>query len=75
MKTLEVTISDNEYKLYGIKKDKLKFSDFLDLVNRRRFRQKLKKSVELAEQCGLSEMTMEEIDEEIKAVRNAKSRH
>ena len=37
-------------------------------------RQKLLKSVELAEKYGLSKMTMEEIDAEIKEVReNAKS--
>ncbi len=76
MKTLNVSISDDEYKLYGLKKDQLSFAEILDVVNRQQFREHLKKSVELAKECGLSEMTMEEIDEEIKAVRvNAKTRH
>ncbi len=38
-------------------------------------RQNLDKCIELAEKHGLSTMTMEEINEEVKAVRNAKSRN
>jgi hypothetical protein len=36
-------------------------------------RQNLNKCLELAEKHGLSSMTMEEINEEVKAVRNAKN--
>ena len=76
MKTLSVTISDNEYKLYGIKTDWLSFAQIVDLVNKQQFKEHLKKSVELAEECGLSKMTMGEIDEEVKAVRaHAKNRN
>ncbi len=35
----------------------------------------LNKSVHLAEKYGLSSMSMDEITEEVKAVRNAKNRH
>jgi len=75
MRTLNVSISDSEYSMYGIKTNRLTFSDIVNLVNRQQFRAHLKKSVELAKECGLSEMTMEEIDAEVKAVReNAKNR-
>jgi len=75
MKTLNITISDLEYKQFGIKKDKLSFSEFVDIVNKEVTKQALNKSVQLAEKYKLSKMTMEEISEEVKAVRNAKSNH
>ncbi|WP_373512281.1 hypothetical protein [Persicitalea sp.] len=76
MKTLKVSISDIEYNKFGIKKDELSFTDFIDMVSRELTRQNLEKCVELAEKHGLSKMTMDEITEEVKAVRrDAKSRH
>ena len=76
MRTLNVSISDSEYKLYGIQKEEIAFADFLDIVNRKMARETLKESVRLAEECGLSEMTMDEITEEVKAARrDAKNRH
>ena len=75
MKTLNVTISDNDYKMYGIKNDQLSFADMVKIVTRVLTKQRLDKSIELAKQYGLSEMTMDEITEEVKAVRNAKAGH
>lgn len=76
MKTLQIAISELEYQKFGIKNDTLTFSDFLDLVSKELMRQNLSKSIELAEKYGLGAMTMEEITEEVKAVRqNAKNRH
>lgn len=75
MRTLNVSISDKEYKSLGIKNDQLKFSEVVNLVNKQQFRKHLKQSVELAEECGLSTMTMDEITKEVNAVRNAKDRH
>jgi hypothetical protein len=74
MRTLNISISELEYNKFGLKEDNLSFSELLDIIKREIMRQKLLKSVQLAEKYGLSKMTMEEIDEEIKAVReNAKS--
>lgn len=74
MRTLNISISELEYNKFGLKEDNLSFSKLLDIISREIMRQKLLKSVELAEKYGLSKMTMEEIDAEIKAVRkNAKS--
>ena len=76
MKTLSISISEAEYQTFGIKGDSLNFSDFLDLVSRELTRQNLDKCVELAEKHGLSAMTMEEITDEVNAVRrDAKRRY
>lgn len=75
MRTLNISISDLEFKKFGIKKDSLTFTEFVDLVSKELMRQNLDKCIELAEKHGLSTMTMEEINEEVKAVRNAKSRN
>jgi hypothetical protein len=76
MKTLSISISDLEYNKFGIKDSKLNFSDFVDIVSKELTRQNLSKSIELAEKYGLSKMTMDEITNEVKAVRkDAKNRN
>jgi predicted CopG family antitoxin len=76
MRTLSIDISDIEYSKFQIKKDRLSFSDFIDIVSREVARQNLDRCLELAEKYGLSAMTMDEITNEVKAVRqNAKSRY
>ena len=45
----------------------------LELISRELMRQNMDETVELAEKYGLSSMTMEEINEEVKAVRRAKN--
>ncbi len=73
MKTLNILISEAEFKKFGLTKDQLYFTDFVELVSRELTRQNLNKCLELAETYGLSKMTMEEISEEVKIVRrNAK---
>lgn len=74
MRTLNVSISDLEYSKFGIKKDNLNFTDFIDLVSKELTRQNLNKCLKLADKYGLSKMTMDEITKEVKAVRsNAKN--
>lgn len=75
MRTLNISISDLELDKFGIKKDQISFSEFVDLVSKELTRQTLKKCIELAEKYGISSMTMAEITKEVKAVRkNAKNR-
>jgi len=75
MKTLNIAISDLEFNKFGLRSDSLSFSDFIDIVSRELSKQRLKESLKLAEKFGLSEMTMDEISKEVKAVRkNAKNR-
>ena len=76
MKTLTISISDIEYSKFGLKSDKLAFSDFIDLVSKELTRQNLDKCLELADKYGLSKLTMDEITEEVRTVRrNAKNRN
>ena len=76
MRTLSISISDLEYNRFGLKADKLSFSEFVDIISKELAKQTLEDCVQLAEKNGLSKMTMEEITEEVKAVRkNAKNHH
>ena len=69
MTTLNISISDLEYNQFGISKDKLSFTEFVDLINKELTKQALNKCVQLAEKYKLSEMTMEEITNEVKSVK------
>jgi hypothetical protein len=75
MRTISVDISDLEYQKFGLQADRLSFSDFVDIVGRELSRQNLAKAVELAERYGLSNMAMDEISEEVNAVRNKNAAH
>ena len=75
MRTLNVSISDIEFNKFGLKEEKLTFTDFIDLVSKELTRQNLNKCLELADKYGISKITMDEITNEVKAVRNnAKNR-
>lgn len=73
MKSVNVQISDYEFEQWGLDKKNLKFSELVEMIEKKITKQTLEKSIELAARYGLSEMTMEEIDEEIKAYRNEKN--
>lgn len=76
MRTLNISISEIEFSKFGIQKDNLNFTEFIELVSRELSRQNLNKCLELAEKYGLSKMTMDEISDEVRAVRkNAKNRN
>jgi hypothetical protein len=76
MKTLNVSISDIEYGKFNIPGDQLNFTDFIDIISKELMRQNLNRSVALAEKYGLSTMTMDDITDEVKAVRkHAQSSH
>jgi hypothetical protein len=76
MRTLNVSISDIEYNKFGLKEEKITFTDFVELVSKELTRQNLGKCLQLADKYGISKMTMDEITDEVKAVRkNAKNRN
>jgi hypothetical protein len=72
MRTISIQMSDVEYSAYGLPKSNFYFSEIVDLVERQVARQALRRSVEMAEENNLSAMTMEEINAEVKAVRQCK---
>lgn len=69
MRTLNIAISDIEYNKFGLPKEQLAFSDFVELISNELSRQNLNKCIELAEKYGLSTLTMDDINKEVKAVR------
>ena len=74
MRTLNISISELEYNKFGLKQDKLSFSELLDIVSRELARENLRESVKLGEKYGFSKLTMDDIDKEIKSARrDAKS--
>ncbi len=75
MRTISINISDLEAQKFGVKADKLSFSDLINIVSRELTRQNLARTVELAERYGLSNMTMDEISEEVKVVRDRNAAH
>ena len=75
MRTLNVSISDMEFNNLGIKNENITFTEFKELVKREVMQKNLNNCLALAEKVGLSSMTINEINEEIKLVRNAKNRH
>ena len=72
MKSVNVQISDFEFNQLGLNKNTLSFSELIEIIGKKITKQTLEKSIQLANKYGLSKMTMEEIDDEIKAHRNAK---
>ena len=73
MKSVNIQISDFEFDQLGFNKNTLSFSELIEIIGKKITKQTLEKSIKLANKYGLSKMTMEEIDEEIKAHRNEKN--
>lgn len=69
MKILNASISELEYVKFGIKKSDLSFSELIDIVYKEILKSDLRKSIELAERHKLSAMSIEDISQEVKAVR------
>jgi len=76
MRTLNVSISDVEFNKFSLQNDNLSFTDIINLVSEELLRQNLTIYLEFADKYGLSKMTMDEIFNEVKAVRkDAKNRN
>ena len=74
MKTIQLKISDTDFKKYRLESQpEIKFPDLVQKISLEFARQALLDAHVIAKRTGLSEMTMEEIDAEIKAVRDAKN--
>jgi len=73
MKTISITLTDAEYAQFGFSGVKIDFAEFVNKVNRRIARKNLDDCVALAEEYGLSSMTMDDISAEVAAVRRAKN--
>lgn len=73
MQTLEVKISDAEFQKYNFGGKEILFSDLQEIISTEYARKALLQANRIAEEVGLSNMTLDEINAEIKAVRDAKN--
>jgi len=73
MQTILIKISNTDFQKYNLKNKEIKFTDLVDLISLEYARKALLECNEIAKQEGLSQMTMDEINAEINAVRDAKT--
>jgi hypothetical protein len=74
MRTLTVSINEAEYLKLGLKDNKISFSELKEKIGIEHARTALAKCHKIARETGLANMTMDEINGEIQAVRkNAKN--
>lgn len=73
MKTVNVQISDLEFDRLGLKKSNLTFSEFIEVIEKHITKLTLEKSILLSEKYGIENMTMTQINDEIKSLRDAKT--
>ncbi len=73
MRTIQIKVSESDYKKYKLDRSELKFTDLVELISTEYARKALLESNEIAEKVGLSKMNLDDIDAEIKAVRDAKN--
>ncbi|MBK8807030.1 MAG: hypothetical protein IPO21_10435 [Bacteroidales bacterium] len=75
MQTLQIKISDTDFQKYNFGNKEIKFTDLVDIISKEYAKKALIECNEIAKQNGLSEMGMDEINAEIKAVRDAKTNY
>ena len=73
MKSLELKISDLEYIELGLDKNTVSFSELYAIIRKKLTKQALERSQELAKKYGLSQLSMDEINDEIKTHRDAQN--
>lgn len=73
MRTLQIKVSETDFQKYNFGSEEIKFTDLVDLISREYARKALLECNAIAKQEGFSQMTMDEINAEIKAVRDAKT--
>ena len=73
MRTVQIRVSETDFQKYNLGGAEIKFVDLVETISREYARKAVLECNQIAEQVGLSNMTMDEIDAEINAVRNAKN--
>lgn len=73
MKTIKIKMSDSDYQKYNLTGSELSFSALMELIEIEQARNALNEANTLAENYGLSKMSLEEINSEITAIRDGKT--
>jgi tRNA A37 methylthiotransferase MiaB len=69
MGILQVSVTAQDLKKFGLDKSQISFEELLDKISTELARQALDACQDIAERVGLSKMTLDEINAEIKTVR------
>jgi len=75
MKLLNVPIDEFEYAKLGLTSDTISFRDLKEKLSIDYVKDALLQCNDIAERTGLSQLTLEDINAEINAARNAKDSH
>ncbi len=75
MGILQVSVTPQDLKKFGLDKSQISFEELLDKISTELARQALYACQDIAERVGLSRMTLEEINAEVKAVRRRNAEH
>ncbi|GAB4403428.1 MAG: hypothetical protein OHK0053_28210 [Microscillaceae bacterium] len=67
MRAIQIKISEIDFQKYNLGNSEIKFTDLVEMISREYARKALLECNEIAEKVGLSKMTMDEINAEIKA--------
>ena len=70
MGILQVSVSEQDLKKFVLDKSQISFEELLDKISTELARQALYSCQDIAERVGLSRITLEEINAEVKAVRS-----
>lgn len=73
MRRIQIKVSETDFLKYNLGNEEIKFTDLVQMISREYARQALLECNKIAEKVELSKMTLDEINAEIKAVRDAKN--
>jgi hypothetical protein len=74
MRTVTIEINDIEYSKLGLNAGPVTFNDLKEKISIEYAKEALIKCNQIARETGLAALTLEEINAEIKALRNEKNR-
>jgi hypothetical protein len=74
MKTLTIEINDIDYSKLGLNASSLSFNDLKEKISIEYAKEALIKCNQIARETGLAALTLEEINAEIRELRNEKNR-
>jgi len=73
MKTLNVELSEEDCVKYGLESESISFELFMEKIRDVIAREALDQCHQIAQEAGINKLSIDDINEEIKAVRNAKN--
>ena len=69
MKTVQLLVNEEDYLKYGFSNNSMTLSEFREKIEIELFQKSINKSLKIAKETGLSEMSLKDINAEIEKVR------